>query len=70
MTGAEALVSLVRAGLLDWATQRELPTWPWTVNDPRIQRALLDDPRVEAVITDDAPGARTRAAESSLPAVA
>lgn len=44
--------SLARAGVLDWAAQRGLPAWVWTVNEPRALRGLIADPRVEAVITD------------------
>jgi glycerophosphoryl diester phosphodiesterase len=43
---------LARAGLLGWATARELPCWVWTVNDRRALRLLARDPRVAAVITD------------------
>ncbi len=43
---------LARAGLLAWADKRGLETYVWTVNDRRIQRTLLADPRVTAVITD------------------
>ena len=49
-----AHVALARTGLLAWAAAREIPTWVWTVNDPRALRALLTDPRVGAVITDRA----------------
>ena len=45
-------VALTRTGLLTWAAQQGLPAWVWTVNDVRSLRALLPDPRVEAVITD------------------
>ena len=31
---------LARAGLLGWATARELPSWVWTVNDRRALRLL------------------------------
>jgi glycerophosphoryl diester phosphodiesterase len=54
-TGVDFLaphVALTRGGLIDWAAQRGLPAWVWTVNDPATRRALLFDPRVEAVITD------------------
>jgi glycerophosphoryl diester phosphodiesterase len=43
---------LARAGLLAWATARELPSWVWTVNDRRALRLLGEDPRVAALITD------------------
>ncbi len=54
-TGVNLLVphvSLVRAGILEWATERGLPSYVWTVNSDRRLRALLSDPRVEGVITD------------------
>ncbi|MGI8573701.1 MAG: glycerophosphodiester phosphodiesterase [Solirubrobacteraceae bacterium] len=54
-TGAGFLaphVSLIRAGILSWSAERELPSFLWTVNDQRRLRSLLADPRVEAVITD------------------
>jgi glycerophosphoryl diester phosphodiesterase len=41
-----------RAGLLAWADNRGLESYVWTVNDRRILRTLLADPRVTAVITD------------------
>jgi glycerophosphoryl diester phosphodiesterase len=44
--------SLARGGLMDWAADRGLPSWVWTVNDPRVLRGLLGDERVAAVITD------------------
>ncbi len=44
--------ALARAGLLSWATARELPSWVWTVNDRRGLRLLAQDPRIAAVITD------------------
>jgi len=43
---------LARAGLLAWATERGLQSYVWTVNHRRMLHALLDDPRVAAVITD------------------
>lgn len=43
---------LARAGLLAWAAERGLRSYVWTVNHRRILHATLDDPRVEAVITD------------------
>lgn len=46
-------VSLARTGVFDWAAQRGLALWVWTVNDRRLLRTLLGDPRVEAVITDE-----------------
>ena len=54
-SGADFLaphIALTRGGLIGWAAQRGLPVWTWTVNDPATRRALLFDPRVEAVITD------------------
>jgi glycerophosphoryl diester phosphodiesterase len=44
--------TLARTGLLEFAARRGLPAWVWTVNEPRLLRTLLADPRVEAVITD------------------
>jgi glycerophosphoryl diester phosphodiesterase len=41
-----------RAGLLAWAAERGLPCYVWTVNHRRTLHAMLDDPRVAAVITD------------------
>ena len=55
MAGASFLgphAGLARAGLLAWADNRGLETYVWTVNDRRILRTLLADPRVTAVITD------------------
>jgi glycerophosphoryl diester phosphodiesterase len=46
--------TLARTGLLEFAARRRLPAWVWTVNEPRLLRTLLADPRVEAVITDRA----------------
>jgi glycerophosphoryl diester phosphodiesterase len=43
---------LSRLGLLNWAAERGLPTWVWTVNERRALRQHLEDPRVAAVITD------------------
>jgi glycerophosphoryl diester phosphodiesterase len=43
---------LARRGLLEWAAERGLPGWLWTVNDRRAMRRLADDPRVAAIITD------------------
>jgi glycerophosphoryl diester phosphodiesterase len=43
---------LARAGLLAWATERGLGSYVWTVNHRRVLHAMLDDPRVAAVITD------------------
>ena len=53
--GADFLVlhtTLARTGLLNFSARRGLPAWVWTVNEPRLMRMLLSDPRVEAVITD------------------
>jgi glycerophosphoryl diester phosphodiesterase len=44
--------SLIRAGVLAWAAQHDLPAWVWTVNDARSLRALLRDDRVTALISD------------------
>lgn len=44
--------TLARTGLLELAARRGLPAWVWTVNEPRLLRALLADPRVQAIITD------------------
>ncbi len=44
--------SLARAGMLEWADQRDLASWVWTVNDARGLRTLCADPRVAALITD------------------
>jgi glycerophosphoryl diester phosphodiesterase len=49
---------LARTGLFEWAAQRQLALWVWTVNAPRILRALRDDVRVAAVITDQPARAR------------
>lgn len=43
---------LARAGVLNWATERGLESYVWTVNNRRMLHGLLDDPRVAAVITD------------------
>jgi glycerophosphoryl diester phosphodiesterase len=44
--------TLARTGLLEFAEHRGLPAWVWTANEPRLLRALMGEPRVEAVITD------------------
>jgi len=44
--------SLARAGVLAWAADRELKSYVWTVNEPRVLQAMLGDARVAAVITD------------------
>jgi glycerophosphoryl diester phosphodiesterase len=44
--------ALARTALFAWAARRELAIWVWTVNEQRALRALRDDPRVAAVITD------------------
>jgi glycerophosphoryl diester phosphodiesterase len=44
--------TLARTGLLEFASRRSVPAWVWTVNEPRLLRTLLADPRVQAVITD------------------
>jgi glycerophosphoryl diester phosphodiesterase len=43
---------LLRAGILEWATERGLPSYVWTVNGDRRLRTLLSDQRVDGVITD------------------
>jgi glycerophosphoryl diester phosphodiesterase len=43
---------LARAGLLARAAERGLESYVWTVNHRRMLHAMLDDPRVAAVITD------------------
>ena len=63
-------ISLARTGLLAWAADHHLPAWVWTVNDVRSLRALLVDPRVEAVITDHAALAVAQATDDDLHAVA
>jgi glycerophosphoryl diester phosphodiesterase len=45
-------VSLARAGILQWAVNRDLACWVWTVNDPRTLTALNAHPAVAALITD------------------
>ena len=45
-------VSLVRRGIVGWATDHGLATWVWTVNDERVLEALTSDGRIAAVITD------------------
>jgi hypothetical protein len=45
-------VTLVHAGILEWAARRSLSAWVWTVNDARSLAALSRDPRVAALITD------------------
>ena len=44
--------SLAWTGVLDWAAQRGLESWVWTVNGTRALRSLYADQRVTAVITD------------------
>jgi glycerophosphoryl diester phosphodiesterase len=46
-------VSLTRTPLVGWAAARGLGLMVWTVNDRRLLRAAMDDPRVAAVITDE-----------------
>jgi glycerophosphoryl diester phosphodiesterase len=62
-------LTLARGGLIDWAAQRGLPAWVWTVNTSEARRALLFDPRVEAVITDHARDAVAEAAAGPDPRV-
>jgi glycerophosphoryl diester phosphodiesterase len=54
-TGADFLlphVSLVRTGIVEWASGQGRASWVWTVNDASAIRALNLDPRVAALITD------------------
>jgi glycerophosphoryl diester phosphodiesterase len=46
-------ISLARTSLFAWAAGRGLAIWVWTVNDRRLLRTALEDPRVAAVITDE-----------------
>lgn len=39
-------------GVLEWAAQRGLPAWVWTVNERRALAQHIGDTRVAAVITD------------------
>ncbi len=55
-------VTLARTGLLAWAAAHGVSAWVWTVNEPRLIRTLLADPRVSAVITDRAHEAALAAA--------
>ena len=43
---------VLAAGLFGWAERQRLAIWVWTVNEQRVLRALGNDPRVAAVITD------------------
>jgi glycerophosphoryl diester phosphodiesterase len=45
-------VSLARNALLGWADSQGVSVWVWTVNETRALRALCQDHRVTAVITD------------------
>lgn len=54
-SGADFLaphVTLTRAGILEWAANRGLACWVWTVNDARALQALSAHPSVAALITD------------------
>lgn len=46
-------ISLARTGMFQWAAAHGLALWVWTVNERRLLRAAFDDPRVEAVVTDE-----------------
>ena len=60
---------LARAGLLAWAAQRGIECFVWTVNDRRVLRSVLSDPRVSGVITDRPGRALQIRAELALAAV-
>ena len=45
-------VTLTRAGILEWAAQRNLAAWVWTVNDARTLQTLSANRSVTALITD------------------
>ncbi len=45
-------VTLIRAGILEWAAQRNLTSWVWTVNDARTLQTLSANRSVTALITD------------------
>lgn len=45
-------LSLARIGFLEWAAERRLACWMWTVNEARAIRALRSNPWVAALITD------------------
>jgi glycerophosphoryl diester phosphodiesterase len=45
-------VALARLGFLDWAADRRLACWVWTVNEARSIQALGHNPWVAALITD------------------
>ena len=54
-SGADFLaphISLTHAGILQWAANRGLPSWVWTVNDTRTLQAVSGQPSVAALITD------------------
>jgi glycerophosphoryl diester phosphodiesterase len=60
---------LSRLGVLNWAAQREMPIWVWTVNERRALDQHLHDGRVAAVITDR-PDRALQAAQRSNPSIA
>jgi glycerophosphoryl diester phosphodiesterase len=71
VTGASFLApqaSVARAGLLAWSAHRGIECFVWTVNDRRVLRTLLADPRVAAVITDRPESALELRAEIQLAA--
>ena len=45
-------LSLARIGFLEWAAERRLACWMWTVNETRAIQALRSNPWVAALITD------------------
>jgi glycerophosphoryl diester phosphodiesterase len=45
-------VTLTRAGILEWAAQRNLAAWVWTVNDARTLQTLSANRSVTGLITD------------------
>jgi glycerophosphoryl diester phosphodiesterase len=60
--GADAVAvhhRLARIGVLDQCRRAGIGTMVWTVNDPRLIRTLLADPRVDVLITEK-PGLAAR----------
>jgi glycerophosphoryl diester phosphodiesterase len=54
-SGADFLaphISLTHAGILQWAANRGLTSWVWTVNETRTLQAVRGQPSVAALITD------------------
>jgi glycerophosphoryl diester phosphodiesterase len=37
---------------LDYYAERRLPVWLWTVDDKRLMQRFVNDPRIEAIITN------------------